>query len=191
MLNQQGMHITLTWHCRGCVGGLFSVCWAQACQALAVEVVWEGFSLLAGRRLAKPYHFGVNWPTTPCENKNGVHSFALNFECHTRHNKLFLCNTENVDIAWSNKKQFRMGFCVLKKRTETSFFQKINFFLKTGGFFFKLGFSQTWQLLLWIALEQWFSNCGTRTTSGTRRPSRWYAKRPTFCFSSQKIYSQL
>jgi len=33
---------------------------------------------------------------------------------------------------------------------------------------------------------QWFSNCGTRTTSGTRRPSRWYAKRPTFCFSSQK-----
>ena len=40
-------------------------------------------------------------------------------------------------------------------------------------------------------LEQWFSNCGTRTTSGTRRPSKWYANRPTFCFSSQKIYSQL
>jgi len=40
-------------------------------------------------------------------------------------------------------------------------------------------------------LVQWFSNCGRRTTSGTRRPSRWYAKRPTFCFSSQKIYSQL
>ena len=33
---------------------------------------------------------------------------------------------------------------------------------------------------------QWFSNCGTRTTSGTRRPSGWYAKRPAFCFSSQK-----
>jgi len=37
-----------------------------------------------------------------------------------------------------------------------------------------------------IPLKQWFSNCGTRTTSGTRRPSGWYAKRPAFCFSSQK-----
>ena len=36
-------------------------------------------------------------------------------------------------------------------------------------------------------LPQWFPNCGTRTTSGTRRPSRWYASRPTtFCLSSQK-----
>jgi len=26
-----------------------------------------------------------------------------------------------------------------------------------------------------IALEQWFSNCGTRTTSGTRGLFRWYA----------------
>ena len=43
----------------------------------------------------------------------------------------------------------------------------------------------------WIGLGKWFSNCGTRTTSGTRRPSRWYANRPTFCFSSRKIYSHL
>jgi len=42
-----------------------------------------------------------------------------------------------------------------------------------------------------LPLAQWFSNCGTRTTSGTRRSLGWYAKRPTFCFSSQKIYSQL
>ena len=47
------------------------------------------------------------------------------------------------------------------------------------------------EMLRTIGLDQWFSNCGTRTTSGTRRPSTWYAKRPTFCFSSQKIYSQL
>ena len=47
------------------------------------------------------------------------------------------------------------------------------------------------QRSVYYPLHQWFSNCGTRTTSGTRRPSRWYAKRPTFCFSSQKIYSQL
>jgi len=37
-----------------------------------------------------------------------------------------------------------------------------------------------------IAIRQWFSNCGTCTTSGTRRPSRWYTNRHTFCFSSQK-----
>jgi len=35
-------------------------------------------------------------------------------------------------------------------------------------------------------LRQWFPNCGTRTSSGTRRPSRWYTTRPTFCLSSQK-----
>ena len=42
-----------------------------------------------------------------------------------------------------------------------------------------------------FCLRQWFSNCGTRTSSGTRRPSKWYTNRPAFCFSSQKIYSQL
>ena len=30
-----------------------------------------------------------------------------------------------------------------------------------------------------ISLAQWFPNCGTRTSSGTRRPSRWYTNRPT------------
>jgi len=39
-------------------------------------------------------------------------------------------------------------------------------------------------------LNQWFPNSGTRTTSGTLRPSRWYVNRPTFYFSSKKyIYS--
>jgi len=28
---------------------------------------------------------------------------------------------------------------------------------------------------LGVSLEQWFSNCGTRTTSGTRGLFRWYA----------------
>jgi len=36
-----------------------------------------------------------------------------------------------------------------------------------------------------LNIKQWFPNCGTRTSSGTRRPSRWYTNRPTFCFSSQ------
>ena len=38
------------------------------------------------------------------------------------------------------------------------------------------------------SLRQWFPNCGTHTTSGTRRLSRWYTNRPTtFCLSSQNI----
>ena len=41
--------------------------------------------------------------------------------------------------------------------------------------------------LSWDRLSQWFPNCGTRTTSGARRLSRWYANMPaTFCLSSQK-----
>ena len=31
-----------------------------------------------------------------------------------------------------------------------------------------------------VGLIQWFPNCGTR------KPSRWYTNRPTFCFSSQE-----
>jgi len=59
----------------------------------------SGFSLFAVRVLAKPYNFGVNWPTTLCENKDGVHFFTLNFECNSSYNKLLLCNSENGDIA--------------------------------------------------------------------------------------------
>jgi len=60
----------------------------------------RSFFLFAVRMLAKPYHFGVNWPTTLCENEDGVHFFTLKFECHNRYNKLLLCNAENGDIAW-------------------------------------------------------------------------------------------
>jgi len=31
----------------------------------------SGFSSFAACMLAKLYHFGVNWPTTLCENKGG------------------------------------------------------------------------------------------------------------------------
>jgi len=61
------------------------------------------FSLFAARILAKPYHFGVNWPTTLCENKDAVHFFTLKFECHNRYNKLLLCNSASGDIAWCKK----------------------------------------------------------------------------------------
>jgi len=55
--------------------------------------------LFALRMLAKSYHFGVNWPATLCENKDGAHFFTLKFECHNRYNKLLLCNFEDGDIA--------------------------------------------------------------------------------------------
>jgi len=48
----------------------------------------SGFSLFAVRMLDKPYHFGVNWRTTLCENKDGVHFIILKFECHNWYNKL-------------------------------------------------------------------------------------------------------
>jgi len=35
-------------------------------------------------------------------NKDGVHFFTLNFECHNKYKKL-LFNFENDDIAWCNK----------------------------------------------------------------------------------------
>ena len=37
----------------------------------------SGFSLFVGRMLAKPYHFRMNWPTTLCENKDGVCFFLV------------------------------------------------------------------------------------------------------------------
>ena len=27
-----------------------------------------------------------------------------------------------------------------------------------------------------VTLDQWFPTCGTRTTNGTRKPPRWYAR---------------
>ena len=37
-----------------------------------------GFSLFTVRVVAKPYQFGVNWPTTLCENKDGYISLPSN-----------------------------------------------------------------------------------------------------------------
>jgi len=73
--------------------------------------------------LAKSYHFGVNWPTTFCENEDGVHFFTLNFECHNRHNKLLLCNFKDGDIAWCNVNNTEWGFCVFFI-TKTCFLKK-------------------------------------------------------------------
>jgi len=39
-------------------------------------------------------------------------------------------------------------------------------------------------LTAFFDLKQWFPNCGTRTTSGTWRPSRWYSR--PFCSSTRK-----
>jgi len=71
----------------------------------------SGFSLFAVHMLAKSYHFGVNWPTTICENNDGVHVFTLKFKCHNRYNKLLLCNSGFDDIAWYNKNNSELGLC--------------------------------------------------------------------------------
>jgi len=98
------MHASLTWNCRVCVGVIF---------------------LFAVRMLAKPYHLGVNWPTTHCGINDGIHCFTLNFECHNRYNKLLLGNSENSDIAWWNKNNSECFFSVFfEKRTKSSFFKK-------------------------------------------------------------------
>ena len=111
----------------------------------------SGFSLFAVRMLAKPYHLGVNWPTTHCKIKDGVHFFTLNFECHNRYNKLLLCDSESGDIVWWNKNNSEWGFSVFfakqtkslllfKKTKKWGFLKKTK---KTGGFFFQ----KTWVFL--------------------------------------------
>jgi len=60
------------WEC------LFSVCCAHACQVLPL------WSELTNNTL---------------RNKDMVHFFTHNFECHNRYNKLLLCNFEDGDIA--------------------------------------------------------------------------------------------
>jgi len=68
--------------------------------------------LFAVHMLAKSYHFGVNWPTTPWENKDVVHLFTLNFECCNGYNKLLLCYYETGDTAWYSKNNSEWGVCV-------------------------------------------------------------------------------
>jgi len=87
----------------------------------------SGFSLFAVRMLAKPYHFGVNWPRTLCENKNGEHFFTLGYECHNRHNKLLLCEPQNGYIAWCNKNNSEYVFVFFfKKKNKNLFIFKKN-----------------------------------------------------------------
>ena len=52
MLNQQGMHINFDMKLQSLCGVVF-LCLLCAC-------------------FTKPFHLGVNWPTTLCENKDGV-----------------------------------------------------------------------------------------------------------------------
>ena len=108
------------WNCTVCVGVVF---------------------LFPVRMVAKPCHLGVNWPTTHCENKDGVYFFTLNFECYSSYNKLLLCNSENSDIAWWNKNNSKWGFSVIKKRTKILFLFLKPILFKTNPknslFFFK------------------------------------------------------
>ena len=109
----------------------------------------NGFSLFALRVLAKRCQFVVSWPTTLCENKDGMHFFTLKFECNIRYNKLLLCNSENGDIARCNKNNSEWGFCVFLRKNKIQFLfkktKKADLKKTDGMFFFKqTGFSQPW-----------------------------------------------
>ena len=129
-----------------------------------LQSLWEsGISQFAVRVLAKPYHFGVNWPATLCENKDGVHFFTLKFECHNRYSKLLLCTSGNGDIAWWTTTIYNGVFVYVKKTNKNLFlFKKTKKSdenkQKTGGlFFFKNGFFSTlivFQSFLWFALDR-------------------------------------
>jgi len=72
------VYINLTWNCSLC---------------------GSGFSLFAVRILAKLCHFRVNWPTTLCENKDGIYFVPLKLECHNSYNNLLLYDSANGDTA--------------------------------------------------------------------------------------------
>ena len=96
-------------------------------------------SLFAVHVLDKPYHFGVNWSTTLCKNKDVEHFFILNFENH-EYNKLLLYNSENGDVAWCNKNKQNNSecvFCVFPKKKKKPVYlkkqQKIGFEISQVG----------------------------------------------------------
>jgi len=52
----------------------------------------SGFSLFAACILTKLYHFGVNWPTTLCEHKDGVHLCSQSeHKCTQRYICVHIC----------------------------------------------------------------------------------------------------
>jgi len=59
----------------------------------------SGFSLFAVRMLVKPYHFGLNLPTTLAKTKMGYISLPSVLNSIISNNKLLLCNSQNGDIA--------------------------------------------------------------------------------------------
>jgi len=109
-----------------------------------LQSVWVAFLCLLCVFLPKPCPFGVNWPTTLCENKDGIHFFTLKFECHNRYNKLLLCNSENGDIASCDKNISKWSFCVFlcKKNKKLFLFKKTKNEKQVGCYFDKSGFSQ-------------------------------------------------
>ena len=134
-----------------------------------LQSVGVAFLCLLCAFLPKPCHFGVNWPTTLCENEDGIHFFTLKFECHNRYNKLLLCNSENGDIASCNKNNSKWGFCVFcTKRTKNCFYSKNknNRIKKQVGCFFDKSrlFSTliVFQSFLWYSLDRTIWNKSRR-----------------------------
>jgi len=177
------MYINLTWN------------WHSLCGS--------GILLFAVRVLGKPYNSGVNWPTTLFENKDRIHFFTLKSECHNRYNKLLLCNSENGDIAWYNKKNSQWGFCVFLKKNKNLFLFKknkknrIKKNKKEVGCFSKVWFFSTpvvFQSFLWFSLDRTILKVTSLSIClGVRRTLRARAfqplkDRPHF-FVQQKFHS--
>ena len=168
-----------------CLPSLHPSCfWCWTIPNPMLSLCGSGFTLFAVRVLAKLYHFGVNWSTTFCKNKDGVHFFTLKFECHNRYNNLLLCNSENGDIAWRNKNRF---LCFFRKEQKPVSFQKykknrIEKSTKTGGLFWKKRFFlNTDCLSILFVILRWSQDLEEVTS-----PSVWLGVRRTLRVSLLK-----
>jgi len=122
----------------------------------------SGFSLFALHVLAKPCHFGVNWPTTFCEKKMGYISLPSNLNAIIGIISYY-CVILKMVILHDAIKTTQNGVLVFKKKErKTVSFQKNkpkNWMKKTGGLFFskKHFFFSTlivFQSFLWFSLDR-------------------------------------
>jgi len=90
------------------------------------SMCWSGSSLSAVCMLAKPYHFGVNWPTTLCENKDGYISLPTDLNDLIGIKSCYCVILKMVILHDATKTIQNRGFCVffLKKEHSPVFISK-------------------------------------------------------------------
>ena len=85
----------------------------------------NGFSLFAVRILAKPHHFGVNWPKI-CKNKDGLYLFK--FEWHNKYNGSYYCVILKIMIWHDATKKIKnkvFPFSLKKEQNLVSFWKTL------------------------------------------------------------------